>query len=392
MKTIGLATLTEIYNYGTKLQAYAMQEIFMSRGYDTEIIRFADRQNLISTLKYRIKDVLRSVAPRWMQHRQESIYLSKQYENLPNGSLVSVLKSRLKALNAMDSKYKIKTYVTRSEMIDGSRKYSAVVCGSDQIWKPSAKRLKIWTLQYIHKDVRRFSYAPSIGYGSIPEDKVSFYRKVIKEFYAVSVREVSAANILSSLSDKKISVVLDPTLLVGRNVWDKVLKEKAGLTNRSYCLCYLLGTTPEHRKMCSEFAKRQSLELYNFTHFKKYNDADEQLEGEHLYDVDPAEFVGLVSKAKFIVTDSFHCSCFAMMYHIPFATLLRYQSSDSESTNSRIFSLLGQFGMEGRICQSMDDIDKIIASSIDYPVVDRILESKRTESNAFVDNALKGLK
>ena len=37
---LGLATPFKTQNYGTKLQAYAMQSIFTEMGYDTEIINF----------------------------------------------------------------------------------------------------------------------------------------------------------------------------------------------------------------------------------------------------------------------------------------------------------------------------------------------------------------
>ena len=37
---IGLATPYKTQNYGTKLQAYAMQTIFSEIGYDTEIINY----------------------------------------------------------------------------------------------------------------------------------------------------------------------------------------------------------------------------------------------------------------------------------------------------------------------------------------------------------------
>ena len=391
MKTIGLVTPTGVYNFGTKLQAYAMQEIFRSRGYDTEIIQRGQRKGILFVMKNFAVKCISVFFPKFKFEWKYKKYIKTQYDYLPVSSLIPPLESRLYSLDSFNTHYKFRLFNGVQDLMKGSQKYIAVVCGSDQIWNPINKNIEFFLLQQINQQVRCFSYAPSIGVNTIPETLSPLYKKAMKNMYAVSVRETSAAQLLQGLSDKKVSVVLDPTLLAGRKVWDEVLKLKAGLTNRSYCLCYLLGTTPEHREMCSKFAKNQNLELYNFTHFKKYNDADEHLEGEHLYDVDPAEFVGLVSKAKFIVTDSFHCSCFAMMYHIPFATLLRYQSSDNESTNSRIFSLLGQFGLEDRICRNMEDVVKILSSNIDYTAVDQILESKRMESNAFVDDALKGL-
>lgn len=50
---LGLATPFKTQNYGTKLQAYAMQSIFTEMGYDTEIINFtytSSKKDKLATL------------------------------------------------------------------------------------------------------------------------------------------------------------------------------------------------------------------------------------------------------------------------------------------------------------------------------------------------------
>ena len=110
--------------------------------------------------------------------------------------------------------------------------------------------------------------------------------------------------------------------------------------------------------------------------------------GEKLYDVSPTEFVGLIKNATFVLTDSFHCSVFSMMYHVPFMTLLRFQKNDSLSTNTRIYSMLQQFGLGNRILDNEVKIDDLLQTTIDFSYIEEILSKKREQSNKYLDIAL----
>lgn len=78
-----------------------------------------------------------------------------------------------------------------------------------------------------------------------------------------------------------------------------------------------------------------------------------------------------------------------MMYHIPFMTLLRFQSCSSLSTNTRIYSMLQQFGLGNRILTDEENVDSILKSNIDFESVEQKLIEKRRDSNFYLDNALQ---
>lgn len=384
MKLVGIFTVLDVYNYGTKLQAYAMQEIFRQRGYETEIVLY-EKKPLYKKI---VDKIVQFLFPKLFQDIKHQRYIRRNYNNI-SIELMDNLKQRLKAFDGFNTLYKGRYIINEYMIRKHSKKYSVAVCGSDQIWHPILNRNKFWTLQLVENGIRRVSYAPSLGVEEIPKEVSSFYKKVLNSIDYISVREESGAKLLQELTLKPVHVVLDPTLLVGKRVWDKMLVEKQDLTNKNYCLCYLLGTNPVNRKITSEISKILGLTIYNFANFKEYNIADEDLEGEHLYDVCPREFIGLISKAKFVVTDSFHCSAFSIMYHVPFLTLLRFSSDDRLSTNSRIYSLLSQLGLESRVFSNDSDLNEIILKDIDFEEVDNILLKKRNESNLFLDQALQ---
>ena len=65
----------------------------------------------------------------------------------------------------------------------------------------------------------------------------------------------------------------------------------------------------------------------------------------HFYEIGPAEWVGLWSKAKYIVTDSFHGTAFSINFNIPFTTLV----NPTSMMNSRVLSILKITNLESRI-------------------------------------------
>lgn len=391
MRKIGIFTPVGVYNYGTKLQALAMQEIIRKKGFDTEIVLLNEKKGIIGKFKYLIGKTVYLIFHDLHANRRYNKYIREYYPDLQSKDLIKSLKQRLASLEKSDKDYTIIRFIDKSDLKRHTSLYKAVVCGSDQIWHPITNRNDFWTLQLVDDTVPRISYAPSLGIDSIPKDAIPFFRNFLKTFSHISVRELSGAHLIQGLTEKKVHVVLDPTLLAGRTVWDKLLENNMEITNASYCLCYMLGTNAHHREVVKEVAKKLNLVIYNFSHFKKFNEADEHLGCTQLFDITPSQFVSLISKAKFVITDSFHCTAFSAMYHIPFITLLRYGKSDYNSTNSRVYSLLSQFNLENRILSENADLDEILNSKIDFDNFEMILAQKRIESNSYLDNALNEL-
>lgn len=390
MKKIAITTSVSISNYGTKLQALAMCRIFEERGFQPLVLEYSEAlpQKWIVQLKNYLGKIVKPIL-----FGKNYLYVAKfnrEYHNNDQFFLNNII-SRYKAIDADDCMiphYKI--IGSRIKLQNYARQFDAAVTGSDQVWHPVLNKSNLWffTLNFVNNSIRKIAYAPSLGVDVLTPEQAILFKKLLINLDYISLREKSGVDSIQSLTDKNVSLVLDPTLLVGRKLWDKLYSECKVPKNVNYCLCYLLGTNSEHRRICEVVASKLGLKIYNFSHFKAYNEADDKLSGEKLFDVSPMEFIGLVKNAKFVITDSFHCSVFSMMYHVPFMTLLRFQNNDSLSTNTRIFSMLSQFGLDNRILSSDKDIDIIVNSSIDFDRVEECLAAKRKISNSFLDQAL----
>lgn len=389
-KYVAITTSISISNYGTKLQALAMCEIFRTKGYSPVILEFAntDRLNCFKRIKMEFGNFLKPII--WGRNYKYKFKFNKEYKN--NESIKKDVLCRYKSIDKDDFLTPHYRFVGSSKSLKNfAKKYNLVVTGSDQVWHPIINKTHLWffTLNFASKDTKRIAYAPSLGVDELSKEQGETFRNLLQNMDFISLREDSGVKAIQPLVDKPVSLVLDPTLLVGRSLWDKVIDENKVLQDEDYCLCYLLGTNQKHREICEIVAKKLNLKILNFAHFKAYNKGDESLSGEKLYDVSPTEFIGLIKNAKFVVTDSFHCSVFSMMYHVPFMTLLRFQKSDSLSTNTRIYSMLQQFGLGNRILDNEEKIDELLQAPIDFNDVEKILGQKREQSNTYLDKALQ---
>lgn len=390
MKKVGILTAYSAYNYGSKLQAYAMKELVRQKGFFPVIW---DVKACDSGTFGKIKRKLRFIRERGVFYRFYQIrYIKKLYPN-STFALRKLLYKRHAAIDSFNKQLDV-NYIqgSKKEIAKKTRFFSAFICGSDQIWRPYQNPdLKYYLLDFVDISVRRIAYAPSLGTAHIPIQKREVYKESLDKFYSLSCREILGSQELARIVGKKVNVVLDPTLLVGRSTWDRLIDEEFSNSKGNYCICYLLGDNSSHRDFCRRVSETLNVPILNFAHFKLYNEADNNLESSQLYDITPQQFIGLIKNAVFVITDSFHCTAFSIMYHTQFATLQRYTNNDSNSTNNRISSLLEQLNILDRMIvpEEQDAFD--ICSKIDFEKCDKILELKRIESNAYINDAFKDL-
>lgn len=372
---IGLDTGHLVYNYGTKLQAYAMQMLLEQNGDRCEIIQWHTKNfGVFNPLVECYKTI------------------KKLYSGygLKINYWIKIIK-RYKALNKFNNKYHIKKYFGSFEtMQEKVSHYSRMFCGSDQAWLPE-NVLKHWyTLEFCNSNQIRTAYAPSFGVDNIENKYWEYYRNFLSKFDYLSVREISGQHIIKKLIDKDVPVVLDPTLLLKRNDWDKLINESTiEIPKIPYIFCYFLGMNKEHRELVKQFGKEEGLIIVNIPHFSGYCEADIDFGDINLFDVSPQDFIALINNACYICTDSFHCTAFSIQYEKPFTVFHRFGNNDKKSTNTRLYSLLEQLGLSNHI---VNNEDKVNADVIDYATCNKLLENLRYLSNQFLQEALSARK
>ena len=86
------------------------------------------------------------------------------------------------------------------------------------------------------------------------------------------------------------------------------------------------------------------------------------------------DWVRHLVSSKFLISDSFHGTLFAINFNIPFVTLL-----NKNRGVSRIKSLLGTYSLCGRIAYSENDVINICNSAIDWDKVNSIIITERNK-------------
>ena len=76
-----------------------------------------------------------------------------------------------------------------------------------------------YLLDFVPDNIRKISYASSIGVEQLPETLKGKYKKYLKRFDSISVRESKAADVIEKLVNKPVDVVLDPTFLLDGISW-----------------------------------------------------------------------------------------------------------------------------------------------------------------------------
>lgn len=369
---IGLDTGHLVYNYGTKLQAYAMQTLLERNGDKCEIIQWHTKD--FGKL-WRLADLLKDVQKikrgyGWRLHLWPKVF------------------ARYRVFNEFNAKLHIRKYYgTFNDMLDVTQSYDKVFCGSDQAWLPGNVVKQWYTLEFCGDRVFKAAYAPSFGIDAIDKQLHERYAHFLNRLDAISVREISGGRIIKELTGKDIPIVLDPTLLLRRNDWETLRSEATIKISEPYLFCYLLGKSPDHRKRIKDYAKCKGLKIVNIQHFAGYCKADVSFADYNLYEASPQDFIRLISEANYVCTDSFHCTAFSVQYHKDFSVFHRFKKSDKASTNTRIYSILEQLGLQNRIVEDGDDVRM---DTINYEDVDRRLEALRKASTTYMDNCLNG--
>ena len=82
--------------------------------------------------------------------------------------------------------------------------------------------------------------------------------------------------------------------------------------------------------------------------------------------------VSLIKHAKYLITDSFHGTAFAINFNTQFVEIL----ADTKSSYKKSQSILKLTGLENRIVHSIDDFS-VLERKINYEKVNEIIQKER---------------
>lgn len=297
MAKIGILTFHASHNFGSMLQAFALQHTLQKMGHLVQIINFRSE----------------------VQRAQCSGPYHKPVEGVRGFVRKLILSPFKKDLTGKYNKFEsfIKmelnctpVYATVQEVLANCASFDFYICGSDQIWNSTARDFS-WLYFLPFRTGNKIAYAPSAGDKVLlPQDKEKIV-DLLSYFSAISVREQKLADVLGTLLPTKPQVALDPTLLLTAEKWASHIDKKP-LVKGDYLFVYapyrmpaLLKTIPTDNKMPLVIASPfDVVALYSRQYVKRLNTG-------------PWEFLNLIYHSKGVVSGSFHAAVFAKLFKKP---------------------------------------------------------------------------
>ena len=350
MKKIGIVTLYGNFNYGNRLQNYAMQEIIRGLGFDVRTV-VCERSGIRSRIKPLYNRICSVKKPE-----------CKRYVSFSRFNRKYITEDRI---------------YTRDGLIPPSvsDRYDAFAVGSDQVWNPGLRKRERnnFFLRFTSPE-KKICIAPSIGVSEIDDEYREEFAGYLKDFAYLSCREADGALALSDLTGKPCEHIVDPTLALDKDRW-RELPCSVSLPEKYIFMLFLGSVDKELRKSVEEYAKKENARIVELSS-----------KADSYYSVPPSDFIHLIDNAHLVVTDSFHAAAFSVNLNTPFYVLSRHQNDGvSNRMTSRIASLVSLFSLESRYVEGkLSDID----TQCDFSKANEILPRERERFLSYVKKVL----
>lgn len=367
---IGIITCAGYSNYGGMLQAYAMTQVLTHLGHDPKVIYRPVEWKLRwyripKVLPLRILDKLRGKNVRLLHER----YLTKTFP-------LTVQHTR-----PFVERYIPKVEVKRYEDLQEGD-WDGFVVGSDQIWRPAyniGNEANTY-LAFARKwNIKRVAYAASFGTDQweMSPKLTEQCRNLISLFDYVSVREASGVDLCRKYLGIEADNVVDPTLLLPREAYEKIVENAHVPVSSGTLLTYVLDETKEKQAVVERVIEQYALKPFRVN--SSFEDSTAPVEERIQPPVE--QWLRGFMDARMVVTDSFHACVFSIIFNRPFVVV-----GNEGRGLSRFHSLLSLFGLEDRLVTSPADMP---ANDIDWAEVNARLVTLRKTSVSKLKEALR---
>lgn len=321
-------------NFGAVLTAYSIQQYFLDRGKEYYILNYA-----YTNKNQKTKECEN------LRFAKKYLLLTQKFSNV----------SDLHILNSQTDNF---------------------VVGSDQVFRYiySKINLDLYLLKFTEFSKRRVAFSASYGISGYEADQNETYKtkKALKRFDYISVRESSGVDVSKKIFDVDSEHIIDPVFLVDKEKFDKFI-ETNSIQYNNKIICYILDRNSKIDEEIDEFAKKVNLQV-------------EFLSGEN-YSV--GQWLAAIKNCKYFITDSFHGSCFSLIYHKPFICLKNI-SRGAE----RFVSLEKTFGIKSNFISSIDELKnfEILEKEIDWDNFEKIISEEKQKVELWFNKAFNSPK
>ncbi len=356
-KKIGIITIHSDLNYGAALQAYALNQFLVNKGYNSEIINYIKIPNHPRQYPFPVNIAY------WLMNRPRH----NRYRKFLKSSVST------------------QTWHSVDELMQGfDEPYDVLISGSDQVWNPTCGGLidKLNPCYYLafadNKKYKKVAYASSLGSYRFNKEEIKSVGKWLGEYEHLSTREQEGKEHLESFLERDVKVVLDPTLLLNHKEWQRVAAPVSKVKDEKFVLVYYIDEIAECVEYARKVADANGWKVAMMTNTaKRFPGVDINIPF-----CGPAEFLWLFDKAQFVCTNSFHGTAFSVNFNKNFISVIKRNSPQRAQT------LLKNVGLSERLLTDIGQIDSL-SEQIDWTTTNEKLLQLRTDSIEYLINAIE---
>lgn len=258
------------------------------------------------------------------------------------------------------------------------------VVGSDQLFNSDLYKLfgEIVTLDWVSDNHRKVAYAASFGHSFFwgPENERAKMAHYMQKFDAFSVREEDGVSLAKHAFGVDAEWVLDPVFLCDKKHYVNISKTAVVKNEKPHIFGYILDPSEGKEKILDVAEKTLGLhtELYSEMLYKPSQenlDSAQKMFRHKLLQGKVEDRLYSLINSEFIVADSFHGVCFAIIFNIPFVAILNPLRGAT-----RFYTILGKLGLLDRMVSSAEELKSkpyLLTEKCDFTKANEILCSER---------------
>lgn len=266
---------------------------------------------------------------------------------------------------------------------------AVLVVGSDQVWNVMFNRSfrsgKYYQLDFAGDRVRKVAYGASFGMKGA-EPPAEGYTELYRRFDRIGVREKFGVEVCRETYGAEADWVLDPVFLPEREAYDAVAAESERDLAEPFILAYILNPTAEKRQACLEVQRR----LGGVKVISICEPVEQTIDlSRHVLDfayvqqkVTVEDFLYFYQNCVYVITDSFHGTCFSLIYEKNFMSFVNRQPDR--------FTVFEQFGdASSHIGKGYSEVFlETCMTPLDYDRIGEDLRRERERSRRWLEEAM----
>lgn len=333
MKNVCVFNFWWVSNYGALLTAYAIQSLIDKLGYNPLLIDNSYKHNEL---------ISKNFAKNFEQHylkTSNKVILYKDFNNLNTNSNI-------------------------------------FITGSDQILRPiaSRERLPQYLQDFVSINSKKITMAASFAVDKktlLNETDIKILENMkisLKSFDFISVREKSGVEICKELFNVDAEWIIDPVFIIDQSNYNELIKNSTQKFSNKI-VSYVLDPHKEYNKVYKHLEKKYNRKIIKTAYS----------------DISVENWLASIKNCEFLITDSFHGMCFAIIFNKPFICI-----TNQKRGATRFESILEMLNIENQCINNINEIyEKDCIFKVDYEKVNQRIAEEAQRGLDFLKKALE---